>query len=599
MRTKFFIKVLFMVATLLFMMTCGKDFTNDEPDVIPITPTNGTLGASLKWDFKNGTLTITGNGAMPDYTSFDVKPWHQATNYYNGIINIVIEEGVTGIGSYNFNHTPNVVSAKLPNSLKRIGDYAFQSCTNLKSLNFPEGLTEIGSNAFSAHCGLTSVTIPKSIEKIGKAAFDSIHLNDIYLLSEDPFKLQFKILDIIDFSSLMAPLTLHLPYGTKYLYNYIDFPLYENHKLFKIVDGTEDEPANLVDLGDGIYMSGKDSDPNGTLVKVKITQQQFEQIDVNIVTGFFPKIYDRFNDDFDFILCILDNKSIDGVNLPFLGIHSTVSNDIEGLGMDIYSNASRYGSAGKLKGYIFTYFRKLYTNILNHEICHQWGNMILKEADLTWNNTYGGGHFYATNAKSIIGHEYDIQLVENNSGGVTGKRKYKATDLITTSDRYGDIDLYMMGLKSAQELRTAKFSIESYRNIGFDDEKYKPTPGTTGLRFYDPGPNDYGTAYFTTTEVVTYTIDDIIKINGERKPAYPNAQKHFKMLLLLFTTDPESETRDIQSVYQWYEGNIPSFEKSINSRYNFSEATSGRGSIEVSGLHNSLKPKYKQLIDRD
>lgn len=59
------------------------------------------------------TLTISGTGPMPDYTSSDQLPWKDGRDE---ITHIVIEEGVTHLGSYAFSKMKNLVSVALPES---------------------------------------------------------------------------------------------------------------------------------------------------------------------------------------------------------------------------------------------------------------------------------------------------------------------------------------------------------------------------------------------------------------------------------------------------------------------------------------------------
>lgn len=63
-------------------------------------PTSGTCGAagsesSVTWAFENGTLTISGTGAMKDYGGWRGQPW---AAFADSITKFVVEEGVTTIG---------------------------------------------------------------------------------------------------------------------------------------------------------------------------------------------------------------------------------------------------------------------------------------------------------------------------------------------------------------------------------------------------------------------------------------------------------------------------------------------------------------------
>ena len=91
----------------------------------------------------NGTLTISGNGAMKDYYSTESLPWG------NTIEKVIIKNGVTAIGNYTFDGCYKLTSVSIPNSVKSIGDYVFCGCGKLTSVNIPNSVTSIGGDAFS------------------------------------------------------------------------------------------------------------------------------------------------------------------------------------------------------------------------------------------------------------------------------------------------------------------------------------------------------------------------------------------------------------------------------------------------------------------
>ena len=91
----------------------------------------------------NGTLTISGNGAMKDYYSTESLPWG------NTIEKVIIKNGVTAIGNYTFDGCYKLTSVTIPDSVKSIGDYVFCGCGKLTSVNIPNSVTSIGGDAFS------------------------------------------------------------------------------------------------------------------------------------------------------------------------------------------------------------------------------------------------------------------------------------------------------------------------------------------------------------------------------------------------------------------------------------------------------------------
>ncbi len=144
----------------------------------------------LQWKLtKAGTLTISGSGAIPDYSSADEQPWK---DHRSRIRKVVIEDGITTIGSCAFMSSgvlsaviassvteihsnafngSSIISVTIPASVKTIGDSAFHSCRNLSSAVISEGVERIGQNAFQSCSSLTSIAIPASVGEVGAAAF--------------------------------------------------------------------------------------------------------------------------------------------------------------------------------------------------------------------------------------------------------------------------------------------------------------------------------------------------------------------------------------------------------------------------------------------
>ena len=153
---------------------------------------SGTCGENLKWvlDFF-GTLTITGSGDMPDYSYSASAPWKANKDK---IKEVIIESGVSSVGSYAFSGCGNLASVtmadtvtninacvfydcqslasiELPSNVASIGSSAFWGCSSLAGVTIPERVTSIGSSVFYGCSGLTNVTIPENVTTIGNGAF--------------------------------------------------------------------------------------------------------------------------------------------------------------------------------------------------------------------------------------------------------------------------------------------------------------------------------------------------------------------------------------------------------------------------------------------
>ena len=111
----------------------------------------------LTWSLdKDGTLTVSGKGKMPDYYS-DTPPWEK---YKDDIKAVVIEDGVTHVGDQSFQYCFKLKSVVLPSSVESIGKAAFFRCGKLTEIGLPAGLTEIADQTFDHCASLTSVFIP-------------------------------------------------------------------------------------------------------------------------------------------------------------------------------------------------------------------------------------------------------------------------------------------------------------------------------------------------------------------------------------------------------------------------------------------------------
>jgi hypothetical protein len=129
---------------------------------------SGTYGENLTWSLENGTLTISGTGAMANY-EYNTLPWY---SYRLSITTIVIEDGVTSIGKSAFSGCNSLTKVTIPNGVTSIGDWAFSGCSSLTKVTIPNGVTSIGDAAFLYCSRLTEVTIPNSVTSIGGGAFE-------------------------------------------------------------------------------------------------------------------------------------------------------------------------------------------------------------------------------------------------------------------------------------------------------------------------------------------------------------------------------------------------------------------------------------------
>lgn len=240
--------------------------------MLPATaaPTNnsGSCGENATWNFdsRTGTLLISGTGKMNNYKGTELvdirtqiksgpAPWN---SFAAEIKSVVIEPGITSIGSYAFKGCgfqtisipesvsyiglcsflgckslehitiPNGVtdlysrtfedcsgltSISIPSSVTAIHDYAFRGCSNLFSVSIPNHVSKIEQGTFQGCSSMTSVYIPESVLVIGRNAFDGcINLTDIYYSGH---KAQWSDINIVDARILpLSTATIHYEGGS-------------------------------------------------------------------------------------------------------------------------------------------------------------------------------------------------------------------------------------------------------------------------------------------------------------------------------------------------------------------------------------------------
>lgn len=109
----------------------------------------GKCGDNVSWslDTGSGIMTISGTGAMYDYTkkqSFIPDDEEMPVNKAM-VKKVIIEKGVTAIGAYAFYNFPNMTEIILPNTMQTIGGSAFLDCSSLDSIYLPASVQSIAA----------------------------------------------------------------------------------------------------------------------------------------------------------------------------------------------------------------------------------------------------------------------------------------------------------------------------------------------------------------------------------------------------------------------------------------------------------------------
>nr|WP_299173093.1 hypothetical protein [uncultured Allomuricauda sp.] len=270
------------------------------------------------------------------------------------------------------------------------------------------------------------------------------------------------------------------------------------------------------------------------------------------------KVFEHFNDDFDFII-ILNVEESQPNNL-YYGLSTPAQNDIEGLGRNIWDNSASFGSSGNLKTVIHMprveYIRN---GPFLHEIQHYWSNHGLIPTTV-------GGHWGYSSAGGQLGGFDEIEDLGGNTyrGSVDGDVGFGTVANGGNSVPYSNLELYAMGLIGPDELESVVVA---------------ENPSSTA---------DFGV--FTADGITTYSAADIIADNGPRVPSHENAQTTFNALVVVISTGTVPQEK-----WDTLNSNLENFAKqgdpdaSWGSLYNFWKATSGKATFSFEIVNANLK----------
>ena len=115
-----------------------------------------TENVAYSFNDQNGTLTISGTGGTYSYQ----KGYSPFENYKNQIKKVIIEDGVTFIGSYMFYGFKNITGVSIADSVTGFDRSAFEGCTGITELRLPSKLEDVYWDVFNGCTGIKSITIP-------------------------------------------------------------------------------------------------------------------------------------------------------------------------------------------------------------------------------------------------------------------------------------------------------------------------------------------------------------------------------------------------------------------------------------------------------
>ena len=220
-------------------------------------------------------------------------------------------------------------------------------------------------------------------------------------------------------------------------------------------------------------------------------------------------LYQFFNDDYDFVAVLEQVQSPDPYG------YFAARNAVNGLGLQIFDRAEAYGSAARLNGILNfpndALFDPAETSVL-HELGHRWFNFSnlnsLRTGRPHWpisTLATGINGFAGTDPITAQATVFRYELTPQPDGTATVR------PLADRPRQFNDFELYLMGLLSPDSVRT---------HITFLNQDQMNQLRINGVL---SGPTD------------TITVAKWTAREGIRTPAYPNAQRTFRMATIVLS----------------------------------------------------------------
>ena len=122
----------------------------------------GDLSTGLHWEFNNETktLSITGQGEIPEYNHSGDQPWYA---FWEKVQTVTLGEGITKIGKRALCELRRMTSITIPKSVTEIGEEAFASSKSLTNFTVAwkdaGSIPDIQANVFNDVTPLSDVTL--------------------------------------------------------------------------------------------------------------------------------------------------------------------------------------------------------------------------------------------------------------------------------------------------------------------------------------------------------------------------------------------------------------------------------------------------------
>ena len=332
---------------------------------------------------------------------------------------------------------------------------------------------------------------------------------------------------------------------------------------------TSSTTRQMIELGDNFYLH-----PEGLALEYR--QGENKAITIDEMKPLLKKLYNKFNDEFDFIACLYNVGNMAEIAGEIAGQAFPISNNVKGIDREIIDRTNDFGSSGRLKSILMLSDRRQIRGAFLHELMHNWGALNIGQSyvDIDGNLFNDYVHWGISSINGMLGG-FDLSTLERNVD--EDPNKYKAVCSLTdwcfgvvnsSNTEFAPLELYLMGLIPANEVPDIHYFT-----------------GISGSSLENPSKN--GIFYAEEEHIVT--IEDLISKYGKRNPDYTQSQKDFNVLTIVITKDPVNDREwaliedDIRKMQ------IPGKSGFNSGTKNFYEATGGRGTLTFDRLEKYRK----------
>lgn len=143
---------------------------------------SGSFGDDIQWkfDIETFSLSVSGSGAMPVYTGYDIYtlesykakqniPWY---GFRHAILSADIGGTVSTVGEAAFYECDKMKTVTMGDSVTKIDNYAFSECEVMESIEFSDSLSYIAPHVFVRCYKLTEVELPSALKTITFSTFN-------------------------------------------------------------------------------------------------------------------------------------------------------------------------------------------------------------------------------------------------------------------------------------------------------------------------------------------------------------------------------------------------------------------------------------------